>query len=409
MSGSDAALAALARGDADMLARIAAARRAAPGDPQLVLAQAEAEVRLDVPDAGEGLAAILRQSPGWVEGQRQLASIRWERGEGEAALSGFVEALKADPANGGLWNGYIATLAACEMPGRAADSAAEARAAGFADPILLLIEAGHAGKAGEADRVARLLAEVPAAVPGRLAIEARHHLQVGDPAAAAPLLDQARAEAPGDVAMWALTELTWRALGDPRGEWLAGQIGLTSAKQIDLDDRLEPLLRSLHGTRHQPLGQSVRGGTQTRGRLFDRAEPEFARLKAALQSAVDAFVSELPPLDPAHPLLRHRARPIRVDGGWSVRLAPGGHHSSHVHAAGILSSACYIALPSLDAEAQEGWIELGRPPDDLKLAIGPRTAIEPKRGRLVLFPSYLYHGTRPFARGERLTVAFDAA
>lgn len=27
--------------------------------------------------------------------------------------------------------------------------------------------------------------------------------------------------------------------------------------------------------------------------------------------------------------------------------------------------------------------------------------------RLVLFPSYMFHGTRPFGKGERLTVAFD--
>jgi len=25
----------------------------------------------------------------------------------------------------------------------------------------------------------------------------------------------------------------------------------------------------------------------------------------------------------------------------------------------------------------------------------------------VLFPSFMFHGTRPFAGGERLTVAFD--
>ena len=35
--------------------------------------------------------------------------------------------------------------------------------------------------------------------------------------------------------------------------------------------------------------------------------------------------------------------------------------------------------------------------------------IEPKPGRLVLFPSTMWHGTEPFAAGERLTVAFDVA
>ena len=74
-----------------------------------------------------------------------------------------------------------------------------------------------------------------------------------------------------------------------------------------------------------------------------------------------------------------------------------------------MSSACYIALPpSLGSEAsRDGWLELGRPPVELGLDLEPLAAIEPRPGRLALFPSYLYHGTRPFRDGERLTIAFD--
>jgi predicted 2-oxoglutarate/Fe(II)-dependent dioxygenase YbiX len=41
------------------------------------------------------------------------------------------------------------------------------------------------------------------------------------------------------------------------------------------------------------------------------------------------------------------------------------------------------------------------------LDLPPLATFEPKPGRLVLFPSFLFHGTRPFTGGERLTVAFD--
>ena len=34
-------------------------------------------------------------------------------------------------------------------------------------------------------------------------------------------------------------------------------------------------------------------------------------------------------------------------------------------------------------------------------------AIKSELGRLVLFLSSLYHGTRPFSAGERMSVAFD--
>jgi hypothetical protein len=41
--------------------------------------------------------------------------------------------------------------------------------------------------------------------------------------------------------------------------------------------------------------------------------------------------------------------------------------------------------------------------------LAPYRLVEPKPGRLVLFPSTMWHGTRPFPAGERLTIAFDIA
>jgi hypothetical protein len=35
--------------------------------------------------------------------------------------------------------------------------------------------------------------------------------------------------------------------------------------------------------------------------------------------------------------------------------------------------------------------------------------VEPRPGRLVLFPSTLWHSTEPFAAGERLVVSFDVS
>ena len=54
-----------------------------------------------------------------------------------------------------------------------------------------------------------------------------------------------------------------------------------------------------------------------------------------------------------------------------------------------------------------GGLALGEPAPELGLP--PTRTIEPAVGRLVLFPSWMWHGTRPFPQGERLTVAFDLA
>ena len=77
-----------------------------------------------------------------------------------------------------------------------------------------------------------------------------------------------------------------------------------------------------------------------------------------------------------------------------------------------MSSAFYVALPpSLgDAAAggQAGYIQFGQPPDELELGLPPRRVIRPEPGRLALVPSYLWHGTVPFADAQpRLTMAFD--
>ena len=172
------------------------------------------------------------------------------------------------------------------------------------------------------------------------------------------------------------------------------------------------MLRSIHKARGEYLDQSVRGGTQTDGPLFCRIEPEIRRLRAAIVEAVDDYRRALPPLDPEHPLLsRSRDRLIRFTGSWSVRLRSGGHHSNHVHPLGWISSAFYVSLPKRQPDEPEdsGWFTLGSADERLDLDIEPWRKIEPREGRLVLFPSWMWHGTVPFRDGDRLTVAFDVA
>jgi hypothetical protein len=60
-----------------------------------------------------------------------------------------------------------------------------------------------------------------------------------------------------------------------------------------------------------------------------------------------------------------------------------------------------------DAPGGPGWLELGNPPPGLAEGLGPLHAIRPLEGMLALFPSTLFHGTRPIHRGTRMTVAFD--
>ena len=59
--------------------------------------------------------------------------------------------------------------------------------------------------------------------------------------------------------------------------------------------------------------------------------------------------------------------------------------------------------------AHAGWLRLGRPGIVTQPALEPDFRVKPEPGKLVLFPSYMWHGVEPFeSDAPRLTVAFDA-
>jgi hypothetical protein len=94
-----------------------------------------------------------------------------------------------------------------------------------------------------------------------------------------------------------------------------------------------------------------------------------------------------------------------------VRLRTSGFHTNHVHPRGWVSSACYIELPDSmsDGSTQEGILTFGEPGILTAPTLRAEHFIRPRPGMLVLFPSYVWHGTVPFSSDRaRLTVAFDA-
>src|SRR5690606_34229640 len=112
-----------------------------------------------------------------------------------------------------------------------------------------------------------------------------------------------------------------------------------------------------------------------------------------------------------HPLTARNHGPVQVQGCWSVRLHSGGFHVNHVHPQGWISSACYLSVPdeAQDADRKAGWLKFGEVRYPAPGA-GPERFVQPRPGRLVLFPSYMWHGTNPIiGPGPRVTVAFDAA
>jgi tetratricopeptide (TPR) repeat protein len=392
----------------------AAAARLAPQDGGVLMGQAAALLQEGRPEEATAfLDGVLAANPMWIEGHTSRAALAGQTGGDPLAAA--RSALVRTPGAAAL-NHLIISLAlqARDLP--CAEAATAAAFAALGTPRWLVAMAAHvASEAGDLARAeAHFAAAGPPADAGEAALLARHRLRRGEADLAATLLDPWRGR-PGEEAIWPLLALAWRLTDDPRWPWCEGDPGLVGVYDLDFTpEQLAALaqhLRTLHHATTPPLDQSVRGGTQTDGNLLLRTEPPIRDLKARLLAAAERHVAALPPPDPGHPTLLAARAPLRIAGSWSVRLTSAGFHTDHVHPQGWFSSALYLALPETlgtGADDHAGWLSLGEA-RDLVPGLAPLRLVEPRPGRLVLFPSNMWHGTRPFPAGERLTVAFDIA
>ncbi len=159
-----------------------------------------------------------------------------------------------------------------------------------------------------------------------------------------------------------------------------------------------------------PKSKATRGGGQT-GELNFEDDPALSALGSLIHKAVIDIAQSFRDTDIADQTLM--AQPpenwsIRI---WGTVLGSEGCQTPHNHPLGWLSGVYYAQLPSDMAEpgGQDGWLEFGAPPERYVVSCEPALrAVEPKEGRLVLFPSYFYHRTEPFQSSEpRISLAFD--
>jgi uncharacterized protein (TIGR02466 family) len=182
------------------------------------------------------------------------------------------------------------------------------------------------------------------------------------------------------------------------------------ANQRSFNDELADALRDLHPFSNRPLNQSLRGaGTQTTRDLLSQDHPAIRAFVNALDEPIKQYLEEIGTGD-FHPTSARNTGNYSFSGMWSVRLRDGGYHEAHVHPEGWISSAYYVVVPD-DIENdpdKAGWIEFGIPPYQTNPQLPAVKQIAPRVGQLVLFPSFMWHNTRPLRDAcERITAPFD--
>lgn len=239
----------------------------------------------------------------------------------------------------------------------------------------------------------------------------------GKPAEALEILPQLLQAKPYDQNLLAYHATAVRAAGgtDPLG--LDHPEVLIAAHRIETPKGWQSLsayladlkiaLERQHSFDRHPIGQSLRHGTQTPVDLRRVDDPVIQAFFSAIDGPIRAHLKALG--QGSDPVRSRNTGDYRFSGCWSVRLGSGGFHESHIHPKGWLSSACYIDLPdAIDRGGQEGWIAFGVPPFSMKTPLAPLKVEKPEPGKLVLFPSCMWHGTLPFEdERPRLTIAFD--
>lgn len=241
----------------------------------------------------------------------------------------------------------------------------------------------------------------------------------GDYAEAVEILRELTEELPNDQGVWGLYATALRYAGeDAQYRRLVDYDRMVNLRFVepqgeysDLESFVAELrkhLLKLHRTQKHPVEQSAVNGTQTLDDLLSRKDKVIVALREGLelqlQSVCNALGSEA-----WHPLYGRNTGEVQFSDSWSVRLHKAGFHKDHFHPEGWLSSAFYVVVPDLvNAGTGEGWIKFGQPGFKAREPLDAEYWVKPVPGALVVFPSYLWHGTVPLSEEvERMTVAYD--
>jgi Flp pilus assembly protein TadD len=367
--------------------QLAAALAFAPGDQATLALQSKIRFMRADPDFTRGLREAIASHPGHMGLRLTHATMLREAGRLDEAAMAFEEAIAVLGPHPAYLTGLALTLQAADRPAAAVEPAQRAFDANPDDPGF--------GNALASILLCAALPEDAWPVIRRLRERYPHSQEpIAHEAVAARLLGR---DAYGELYDYDRFVRPYD-LETPTGYADMAEFNAALLSVLDLRHRWDT----------HPLDQSLRSGTQTPGNLLTDPDPAIRAFLEALAGPIADYRSRIGQ-DPGHPLEARNVGRTEFAGCWSVRLRRGGYHVNHIHPQGWLSSAYYVHTPAdaSDPDHQCGWIKFGEPRFPVP-GVLPERILRPHPGRLVLFPSYMWHGTTPITTDEpRVTIAFD--
>lgn len=356
-----------------------------------------------------------------VDDHHWLNLFLWAMGSDDF-LSSHRDELRVRPDNPPLWLDCARKLSQAGRPTEAQVTLEEALAKCKGHPALLCELSAVKRQLRDVEGVVSLAQRARDLNPDDPSIQeelGRAYLAEGEYRSALMTFEQLLKRDELNQGWWCMKATALRALGDSRYGELYDYSSFVAAMEISvptgyrtLVEFLEELIadiRRYHTTEVHPLDQTLRAGTQSLESLFSRKDPSIQLYKQAVRERVEEFLSTLPK-QASHPLLCRLSGSFEFTDSWSVILKDSGFHKNHFHSAGWFSSSFYLQVPPEVRQGRDGggWIKFGEPELYLPESFGAEYLIKPEPGLLVLFPSYMWHGTIPFrSQSERITAPFD--
>ena len=348
-----------------------------PDEPAIALRLSELlEDCSDMDGAEEVLRALVANHPGFAGGHNVLGNVLQARQEFEEAVAAYARALELQTDAAAIWNNA----------GNALDELSRHEEAVEHYAMAIDLDGGNAEFHY---------------------FRARAHTALGKLEPAMSDVAQCLALNPTDQKGLALQGVLFAALGRReeehrlfdydrfvqtfRPEPPAGFTTIEDFNAAAIDH-----IRRRVALEYDPVGVSTKGGWHSKNLLVDSHKSMMA-LRSMLQQVFETYVSKLPD-ESDHPFLGRGRNQVKLVAQAQI-LESQGYLLSHIHPGGWISSAYYLAVPDAvsQSDAQSGWLEFGRPTADLKIDVDLETrCVRPEPGMAVLFPSYFFHGTRPF-------------
>ncbi|MBL6600086.1 MAG: 2OG-Fe(II) oxygenase family protein [Alphaproteobacteria bacterium] len=181
--------------------------------------------------------------------------------------------------------------------------------------------------------------------------------------------------------------------------------------QLDDSERLNAALKALilDKERSNPgVRRSNIGGWHSEDDLFSWNDRAIDALRQAALGAVQAVV----------PLMIGGDCDFQVTlAGWANVSRTGAYNKRHTHPGCQVSAVYYVEAgsPPTEDAPESGTFEFIDPRPHAEMsalpgeAIGRPMTIQPLNGRMILFPSWLYHQVNPYlGEAERISISFNA-